>query len=381
VETGLSEFLLKTFETLPFSIERGESVYVFDPEGNQYLDMYGGHAVALMGHCPAPIVQATELQSKKLFFYSNVAVTSIRNKAADALAEIVHPCLRNFFFCNSGAEANENALKLAIRITGRELIASYKGSFHGRSLLCTAVSDNPKTNIELGNWVGNRVSFLVPNDFSGLEQLTDEFACVILEPIQSMAGMVEFSQEYLVRLREVCIAKGILLIFDEVQSGFGRTGEYFISGYSGNQPDMMTSAKGIASGYPVGLLAVSDVVKDEISVGDLGSTYGGGPVAMAAVKATCDMLRDGCLLTKVNSINVLMQELLSVDGVEEVRGRGCLIGLKIRLPAKELRDRLLAEMIITGTSKDPMVLRLLPPITLTEHHMIDFREKLEMCLR
>ncbi|MEI7984492.1 MAG: aminotransferase class III-fold pyridoxal phosphate-dependent enzyme [Armatimonadota bacterium] len=377
----MSEFLISTFEALPFSIERGEGVYVFDEAGNRYLDMYGGHAVALMGHCPAPIINAIDAQSRKLFFYSNVAETSIRSEAADALASIVHPCLRNFFFCNSGAEANENALKLAIRMTGRELVASYKGSFHGRSLLCTAVSDNAKTNIELGNWIGNRVSFLSPNDYAGLDRLTEEFACVILEPIQSMAGMVEFAQDYLLKLREVCSNKGILLIFDEVQSGFGRTGEFYISGYSGIEPDMMTSAKGIASGYPVGLLAVSDAVKDEISMGDLGSTYGGGPVAMAAVKATCDMLQDGSLLTNVKSIDVLMQDLLAVDGVEEVRGRGCLIGLKTRVPAKDLRDRLLTEKIITGTSKDPMVLRLLPPITLSEEHMIEFRANLEKCLR
>ncbi len=377
----MSEFLLKTFEKLPFSIERGEGVYVFDEAGNRYLDMYGGHAVALMGHCPTPIIRAIEEQSKKLFFYSNVAETSIRSEAADALAGIFHPCLRNFFFCNSGAEANENALKLAIRMTGRELVASYRGSFHGRSLLCTAVSDNAKTNNELGNWVGNRVSSLAPNDFGGLEQLTEEFACVILEPIQSMAGMVEFSQDYLRKLREVCSQKGTLLIFDEVQSGFGRTGEFFISGYSGIEPDMMTSAKGIASGYPVGLLAVSDAIKDEISMGDLGSTYGGGPVAMAAVKATCDMLQEGSLLANVKAIDVMMQDLLAVEGVEEVRGSGCLIGLKTRVPAKELRDRLLAEKIVTGTSKDPMVLRLLPPITLNEEHMVKFRLNLEKCLR
>ncbi len=377
----MSEFLLKTFETLPFSIERGEGVYVFDEAGNRYLDLYGGHAVALMGHCPKPIIRAIEEQSKNLFFYSNVAETSIRSEAADSLASIVHPRLRNFFFCNSGAEANENALKLAIRMTGRELVASYRGSFHGRSLLCTAVSDNAKTNNELGNWVGNRVSSLAPNDFGGLEQLTEEFACVILEPIQSMAGMVEFSQEYLRKLREVCSQKGILLIFDEVQSGFGRTGELFISGYSGIEPDMMTSAKGIASGYPVGQLAVSDAIKDKISMGDLGSTYGGGPVAMAAVKATCDMLQDGSLLANVKAIDVMMKDLLTVEGVEEVRGSGCLIGLKTRVPAKELRDRLLAEKIVTGTSKDPMVLRLLPPITLSEEHMVEFRLNLEKCLR
>jgi acetylornithine/succinyldiaminopimelate/putrescine aminotransferase len=377
----MSIHLLDTFEKLPFPIESGSGVYVFDDQGNRYLDLYGGHAVSLMGHCPEPIVDAITTQAKKLFFYSNVAETSIRSEGADALAELVHPTLRNFFFCNSGAEANENALKLAIRVTGRELIASFTGSFHGRSLLCTAVSDNPKTNNELGNWVGNRVTFLAPNSEEALEQLTEEFACVILEPIQSMAGMVEFSQDFLMKLREVCLRKGILLIFDEVQTGFGRTGKYFISGYDGVEPDMMTSAKGIASGYPIGLLAVSDHVKDQIKSGDLGSTYGGGPVAMAAVKATCQMLQSGYLLNQVNEINKLMKDLISVPGVIEVRGKGCLIGLKTIMPAKDLRLALLKQNIITGTSKDPSVLRLLPPIVLAEEHMIHFRSKLEECLK
>jgi 4-aminobutyrate aminotransferase-like enzyme len=183
------------------------------------------------------------------------------------------------------------------------------------------------------------------------------------------------------KLREVCLRKGILLIFDEVQTGFGRTGNYFVSGYYGVEPDMMTSAKGIASGYPIGLLAVSDQMKDQIKSGDLGSTYGGGPVAMAAVKATCEMLQSGYLLNQVNEIDKLMQALITVPGVMEVRGKGCLIGLKTRIPAKDLRVALLEHKIITGTSKDPNVLRLLPPIVLEEEHMIHFRSKLEECLK
>ena len=377
----MSQHLISTFEKLPFPIERGNGVHVYDDKGNQYLDLYGGHAVSLMGHCPEKIIEAIAKQSKELFFYSNVADSSIRNQAADALAEIVHEKLRNFFFCNSGAEANENAMKLAIRVTGRERIASYKGSFHGRSLLCTAVSDNPKTNQELGAWTGDRVTFLNPNDDAGLELLTEEFACVILEPIQSMAGMVTFSQEYLVKLQEVCARKGILLIFDEVQTGFGRTGQFFISGFGGIDPDMMTSAKGIASGYPVGLLAVSDSLVTHVKMGDLGSTYGGGQVAMAAVKATAEMLKDGQMVEKVRQLGSVFQDLIQVNGVEEVRGQGCLIGLKTVKQAKQLRDKLLEHRVITGTSKDPHVLRLLPPIVLEDEHIATFRDALDACLQ
>lgn len=379
METGLSQHLLDTFEKLPFPIERGEGVYVFDDKGTRYLDLYGGHAVSLLGHCPKVIVDAVTEQASKLFFYSNIAETSIRSEAADALAEIVHPNYRNFFFCNSGAEANENALKLAIRTTGRQKLAAFKGAFHGRALLCTAVSDNPKTNQELGDWVGDRVEFLEPNDLNGLAKLTDEFACVILEPIQSMSGMVEFSYEYLTLLQDKCRALGILVIFDEVQTGFARTGQYFISGYSGLQPDMMTSAKGIASGYPIGLLATSDAFRPKAT--DLGSTYGGGPVAMAAVKATANALKDPQMLVHVRTIGQKFADLIEVKGVEEVRGKGCLIGLKTILPARQLRDRLLERNIITGTSKDSHVLRLLPPIVLEESHVAEFRTVLEDCLK
>lgn len=377
----MSSHLLDTFEKLPFPIEKGEGVYVFDDRGNRYLDLYGGHAVSLMGHCPSVITNAIAKQAKELFFYSNIADSSIRNQAADALAEIVHDKLGNFFFCNSGAEANENALKLAIRLTGRTRLVSYKGSFHGRSLLCTAVSDNPKTNEELGAWVGDRVTFLTPNDEAGLDQLTDDVACVILEPIQSMAGMVEFTSDYLMKLRQICNEKGILLIFDEVQTGFGRTGEFFISGFGGIDPDMMTTAKGIASGYPIGLLAVSSNLVSQIKTGDLGSTYGGGPVAMAAVKATAEMLKDGQMVDHVRRLGSDMQDLIQVSGIVEVRGRGCLIGLKTNISAKQLRDRLLEHRIVTGTSKDPNVLRLLPPIILESGHIAGFRKALQACLQ
>lgn len=376
----MSRHLIKTFDPLPFPIERGEGAYVYDDQGNRYLDLYGGHAVSLMGHNPKAIVEAITAQANKLFFYSNAADTSIRDQAADALAEIVHPTLGNFFFCNSGAEANENALKLAIRLTGRAKLAAYSGSFHGRSLLCTSVSDNPKTNDELGEWTGGRVTFLEPNDEAGLELLSEEFAAVILEPIQSMAGMTQFTHEYLCKLRELCSRFGIVLIFDEVQTGFGRTGQNFVSGFSGVEPDMMTSAKGIASGYPVGLLAVHDSLVSRVKMGDLGSTYGGGPVAMAAVKATAEMLKDGRMVERVRQLGSEFESLIQVNGVEEVRGQGCLIGLKTVLPAKQLRDKLLEHRIITGTSKDPYVLRLLPPIVLEDEHIAAFRVALGACL-
>lgn len=377
----MSQHLLETFEKLPFRIERGQGVHVYDENGTEYLDLYGGHAVSLLGHCPDVITKAISEQASKLFFYSNVADTQIRNDAADALAKIVPSGWGNFFFCNSGAEANENALKLSIRLSGRSKLAAFKGSFHGRSLLCTSVSDNPKTNEELGEWVGDRVEFFKPNDESIFDSLTEEFAAVILEPIQSMAGMTTFDVSYLQKLIETCRSKGIFVIFDEVQTGFGRTGEYFVTGGNGLEPDMMTSAKGIGSGYPIGLFAVHDSLVPKIKVGDLGSTYGAAPVAMAVVKASAEELSKSSVLEHVRKLNERFHQLKDVPGVESIHGSGCLIGIRTKMPAKQLKDQLLNHKIITGTSKDPHVLRLLPPIVLKVEHIDQFESALTECLQ
>jgi acetylornithine/N-succinyldiaminopimelate aminotransferase len=364
--------LLDTYEQLPFPLVRGEGVYVYAEDGSKYLDLYGGHAVSLLGHCPKAIIDAIEKQSRTFFFYSNIARIPIREHAAEALKKIVWKRFHHFFFCNSGAEANENALKLSIRLTGRDKLISFKGAFHGRSLLCTAVTEGTKSHAELKGWCGDRVTFLTPNDYNDLEKITDAYAAVILEPIQSIGGVTSFENKFLEALRAQCTKVGAHLIFDEVQTGFGRTGLPFVSGYSGIEPDMFTTAKGIASGYPIGALFVHDHIASKVKMGDLGSTYGAAPVAMAAIEATVHELTSRHLFKHVQKLNECWQSLSSIPGVEEIRGRGCLIGIKTKIPAKELLKQFLSKGIITGTCKDPNVLRLLPPIILQKEHIEEF---------
>lgn len=372
--------LLDTYEQFPFTVSHGNGAWIYDTNGTKYLDMYGGHAVALLGHCHPAIVKAVQIQSEKLFFYSNLAPLAIRNHGAKKLTDIAHESMRHVFFCNSGAEANDNALKMAIRLTGRSKLVSYTGSFHGRSLLTTAVTDAPKTHQELGAWCEGKVTFLTPNDASQFNQITNETAAVILEPIQSMGGVTSFTLPYLAALKAHCEKTGTILIFDEVQTGFGRTGDPFISGFCGVTPDIFTTAKGIASGYPVGAMFVTDAIAAKVKTGDLGSTYGAGPVAMAAIIATVDTLVEQDLFRHAKKLDEAFKACSSIPGVVEVRGGGCLIGLKTTKPAKDVMKALLEKQIITGTSKDPNVLRLLPPIIITDEHINIFKSALREVL-
>ena len=373
--------LLDTYEQLPFPLVKGEGVYVYGEDGTRYLDLYGGHAVALLGHCPPAIISAIEKQSKEFFFYSNIAKIPVRERAAQSLKKIVCGKFHHFFFCNSGAEANENALKLAIRLTGREKLISFNGSFHGRSLLCSAVTEGKKTHDELLGWCGNRVTFIKPNNFEELNQITSDYAAVILEPIQSIGGVTAFEIDFLKALRTQCDKVGAILIFDEVQTGFGRTGLPFVSGFCGVDPDMFTTAKGIASGYPMGAMFVSDAIAAKVKMGDLGSTYGAAPVAMAAMEATVHELTSRNLFDHVKKLDAKWQTLLAIPGVEEIRGKGCLIGVKTKIPAKELFKLFLTKQIITGTCKDPHVLRLLPSVILQESHIDEFATHLKDLLQ
>ena len=373
--------LLDTYEQLPFYVARGEGVHIYGEDGTQYLDLYGGHAVSLLGHCPKPIIAAMAAQSEQLFFYSNIAKIRKREEVAQQLKKIVWKTLHHFFFCNSGAEANENALKLSIRLTGREKLIAFNGSFHGRSLLCTAVTEGAKTHAELQGWVSDRVTYLRPNQLEDLAKITNEYAAVILEPIQSIGGVTEFKKEFLHAVRAKCTEVGAHLIFDEVQTGFGRTGLPFVSGFGGIEPDMTTTAKGIASGYPIGALFVHDRIAAQVKSGDLGSTYGAAPVAMAAIGATIETLTKQNLFKHVQTLQPLWESCLSINGVEEIRGRGCLIGIKTKMPAKELLKSMLTKNIITGTCKDPMVLRLLPPVILQPEHINQFTIALQEILQ
>ena len=358
--------LLKTYKTIPLTLDRGEDVWITDAAGKKYLDLYAGHAVCSTGHSHPHVVKAVQEQAAKLLFYSNVADHPLREQASGLLLKHA-PGFAAVLFANSGAEANENALKMGRRHTGRSDVVSMVGGFHGRSAGAVSVTGIQKYRDQSEPLVPG-VTF-VP--FGELPKLTDRTAAVILEPIQSMAGVKTAPPEFFKGLRERCTKNGTVLIYDEIQTGIGRTGTMFFSGRHGVTPDLITLAKALGSGIPVSAVLTSKAIADKVRVGEYGATFGGGPVAVAAVKATLEVV-EGLLPNVVEVGRYLAKRLERVEGVKEVRGLGFLLGVKIDGDAGALQKALLAKGFITGTAGEPGVLRLLPPLTLTHVHVDSF---------
>jgi len=367
--------LLKSYKVLPLSVERGDGVHIHDAEGKRYLDLYAGHAVASTGHCHPRVVKAIQDQVAKLMFYSNVADSKIRTEAAGRLMSFAPAGFTRALFANSGAEANENALKMARRHTGRANIVAMTGGFHGRTAGAVSVTGIEKYRAAAAPNVPG-ASFVPFGDLSALSAaVTDETAAVLLEPIQSMAGVKTAPPGYFGGLRELCTKKGALLIYDEVQTGIGRTGTMFFAGRDGVTPDLVTLAKGIASGIPLSAVLVRDVVADRITYGEYGATFGAGPVAMAAMKATLEVIDSEKLLANATAVGEYARRRLSaVAGVKEFRGIGLLIGLKTDVDAGKLQLDLLQRGFVVGTADEPGVLRLLPPLTLQKEHVDAFAD-------
>ena len=368
--------LLSTYAPYPFEVVKANGCYIYDKSGNQYLDLYGGHCVALLGHNPKIISDALIEQSQQIFFYSMAANIPIREEAAKSLAQYTPKSLQKFFFCNSGAEANENALKLCIQKKQRKKLLAFKGGWHGRSLFCMSVTDDKAWHQSLLGWNGP-VDFLELNNIESLDKITDEVAGVILEPIQSIGGINVANNDFLKALRAQCSKVGAWLIFDEIQTGIGRTGKPFVAESCGVTPDMMTMAKGLASGFPLAALAVSEEVEKSLKPGDLGSTYGAGPMAMAALKASFDHINKIQIHNHAEKIGEYAKKTLSkLPMVSEVRGSGLLLGLLLDKSAKEYQSKLLDKKILTGTSGHPNVLRLLPPLIIDESHIDQLAQNL-----
>ena len=365
-------FLIPTYTKMPLALVRGKGCDVWDADGNRYLDFYGGHCVTVLGHCPPLVVEAIQKQSNQLLFYSNVVYSDIRAYAAKLLAEIAP--LHRIFFCNSGTEAIETALKIARKSTGRSGIVSTKNGFHGRTLGSLATTWNPSYREPFREVLAPTHYFSEFGDLASIESIlieNEDIAAVLIEPIQSIAGIVEASDDYFQGLRELCDQNDILLIFDEIQTGIGRTGTFSISEQLGLKPDMITLAKSLGSGIPVGAVLLSDTLSDEIHYGDQGSTFGGGMIAMSAVAATLESIRD----------NHLMERALQIfDGIKtatkpyalEIRGRGCLIGLRIESPVSEVLPALRTHGVLAGASADPNVMRLMPPLITETEHISEF---------
>jgi len=354
--------LLPTYAPYPFPITAGRGEQVLDANGNVYLDFYGGHCVAGTGHCHPVVAGAIAAQARQWLFYSAAARLPVRDEAAEALVGFGPAGLASVFFCNSGAEANESALKVAVQLTGRHKFVAFKGSFHGRTLLALSVTDAPELKKSLGPLVAP-VEFLPFADPAALEAVDlSGVAAVIVEPMQSMAGVTTASATWFEALREKCSHSGTLLIFDEVQTGMGRLGTPFAAQLYGVTPDLLTLAKSIASGVPMGALLMNPAVAGALKSGDLGSTFGGGPLASAALVATLKVIREERLMENAAAQERHIRAALAGSFITEVRGGGLLLGLKAGRHAGTLKKYLQEQRILVGGSSDPEVLRLMPPL-------------------
>jgi acetylornithine aminotransferase/acetylornithine/N-succinyldiaminopimelate aminotransferase len=374
------QFQLATYKKMPIVAERGEGVWIVASNGDRYLDLYGGHAVAATGHCHPHVVKGIREQTEKLLFYSNLVYSDVRARAAEKLVSIAPHLLTKAFFCNSGTEANENAMRMARMATGRENIVTFSGGFHGRTADSISATFLGKYR-EIGkpNVPGHlRAEF---GDIDSVRAMADEsVAAIMLEPIQSMAGVRTAPPSFHRALRELCDERGIVLIYDEVQTGIGRTGEWFFAGSKAGDrvvPDVVTLAKSLGSGVPVGACLVTNKVALQIKENDLGTTFGGGMIAMAAVLATLEAIENDQMLENVRTVEAYLRERLKeVEQVVSVHGLGFLLGLEFADKAKPVHEALLERKIITGTSSDAKVLRLLPPLCLKRAEVDVFVEAL-----
>ena len=365
-------FEIPTYSKLPVALVRGAGTTVWDADGRAYLDFYGGHCVALLGHCPPRVVEAVQAQAAQMLFYSNVVHSPVRAEAARALAALAPDGLGHVFFANAGSEANETALKIARTATGRTAVVAFEGAFHGRTLGSLATTWAPtyrKAHLD----VLPDTRFVPWGDHEALRAALapGDVAAVLIEPIQSIAGMRALPAVCVPGLRALCDAHGTKLIFDEVQTGVGRTGTFSISEQLGATPDLITLAKSLGAGVPVSATLVSDDLAATIAPGDHGSTFGGGMLAMAAVKATLDTLVADDLMARAPALFDGVAD--AVAGlVAEVRGRGALIGLRMERPVKPVIAALRAEGVLTGGSADPHVMRLMPPLVTSDDDIATF---------
>ena len=367
---GLSSpALLDVFDQIPFRPVRGEGACLFTAGGERYLDFYGGHAVALLGYGHPALVKALDEQARTLFFQSNLMPLDVRDRAAESLVRFGPAGLSKVFFVNSGAEANENALRIAFRATGRGRIVAIDGAFHGRTAAAGAVTAGNE------KWYGFPerpfgVTWVPFDDLGALERAVGpDVAAVIVEPVQGVAGARAFSRAFLAKAREATIAADALLIFDEVQCGVGRTGFPFAAQAHGILPDVLTTAKGLAGGFPAGAVMIGEALAGRLRKGDLGTTFGGGPLAAALVEAVIRAIEDGHLLDSVRRLSARLQRECLVGPVTAVQGMGFLLGLRTSRPAKEVLAELRARRILAGGSGDPNVVRLLPPLVLEDGHV------------
>lgn len=373
---------MNLFDVYPlFDIEvvKGKGCHVWDKQGIQYLDLYGGHAVISIGHAHPDYVEAISKQVANLGFYSNSVVNKLQQEMADRLGALSGYDDYALFLINSGAEANENALKLASFHNGKRRVLSFEHAFHGRTSAAVRVTDNPKIIAPINDSIP--VTYLPMNDVKTLEEelKKGDVSSVIIEGVQGVGGIVIPDADFMQSLRELCTRYEAILILDEIQSGYGRTGKFFAHQHANIRPDLITVAKGIANGFPMSGLLISPAFKPVY--GMLGTTYGGNHLACAAAIAVLDVMKKENLIENAAQVgDYLMQELKSIDGLKDVRGCGLMIGIELDKPVKELRNKLLFdEHVFTGVS-GLNTIRLLPPLCLTKEEASLFIDKLKKVL-
>ena len=373
---------MKLFDVYPlFNIEivKGKGCHVWDKEGNEYLDLYGGHAVISVGHSHPIYVKAISEQVSNLGFYSNSVINSLQQKLADKLGKACGYDDYSLFLINSGAEANENALKLASFHNGKKRVIAFKHAFHGRTSAAVRVTDNPRIIAPVNE--GMQVSYLPLNDAEAVETelKKGDVSSVIIEGIQGVGGIQLPTDDFLRQLRALCSQYEACLILDEIQSGYGRSGKFFAHQYSGIKPDLICVAKGIANGFPMGGLLISPMFKPVY--GMLGTTFGGNHLACAAAIAVLEIMEQEQLVANAARVgDFLHKELKQLPGIKEVRGRGLMIGMEFEQSIKELRTKLLFdEKVFTGVAGTNTI-RLLPPLCLTRAEAEEFLRRFKKLL-
>ena len=373
---------MKLYDVYPLfdiEIEKGEGCYTYDTEGTKYLDLYGGHAVISVGHSHPHYLKALNEQASKLVFYSNSVINSLQQKLADKLGKISGYDDYQLFLINSGAEANENALKLASFYNGKKRVIAFDKAFHGRTSLAVEATDNPKIVAPIN--ANGHITFVPLNDIESVkaELAKGDVSAVIIEGIQGVGGIRIPDVDFMQALREECDKHDVVLIADEIQSGYGRSGKFFAHQYTDVRPDVITVAKGIANGFPMGGVLISP--KFTPIYGQLGTTFGGNHLACAAAIAVLEIFEQENLVENARKVGeYLMGELKQIPGIKEVRGRGLMIGMEFDYPVKELRTRLIKEeKVFTGATGTHMI-RLLPPLVLTMEQAQDFIGRLKNAL-
>ncbi|MEN8138519.1 MAG: aminotransferase class III-fold pyridoxal phosphate-dependent enzyme [Bacteroidota bacterium] len=368
--------LFNVYPLFDITLEKAQDVYVWDDKGEKYLDLYGGHGVISVGHSHPKYVKAIQDQIEKIGFYSNSVQNPLQKELATKLGEISGCDDYNLFLCNSGAEANENALKVASFKTGKGRVIAFDKAFHGRTSAAVAATQNPKIQAEINK--GHQVTFLPLNDEAalGVELKKGDVAAVIIEGIQGVGGLDEGTTEFFKAVEKLSKENGAMLILDEIQSGYGRSGKFFAFQHHDIKPDIITTAKGMGNGFPVAGVLVHDSI--EASFGMLGTTFGGNHLAMAAAISVLDIIKEEELLENAAQKEVEFRELFSdIAEVKQIKGRGLMMGVEFNFPVADLRKKVLFDhKMLTGNASNPNLLRILPSLTVKSEELKKFKEAL-----